>query len=139
MEESHVHTTNSWITYLAATIACVQTLSGIMPTFVVSSSATVGMLNAFGRRARQFDLFSSSNVYRILTTGKSLATPYIKGTLQKHDSGITSHYPAWNVAKTAVFGGRAHGYKLHATMPPWLKWRRHTWSLRAILASRQQA
>lgn len=38
-----------------------------MPTCVVSSSDTTGTLNAFGSRARQLDLFWSSNVYNTLT------------------------------------------------------------------------
>lgn len=48
--------------YLAATMAWMQDLSSMMPTSVASSRETAGMLRAFGRRARQFDLFSSPNV-----------------------------------------------------------------------------
>jgi hypothetical protein len=49
-------------TYLAVTIAWMHVLSSMTPTWVVSSRDTTGTLNALGRRARQFDLFWSSNV-----------------------------------------------------------------------------
>jgi hypothetical protein len=42
-------------------------LSSMTPTCVFSSSETTGTLNAFGSRARQFDLFWSSNVYSTFT------------------------------------------------------------------------
>lgn len=41
-----------------------------MPTCVFSSRETTGTLNAFGSRARQFDLFWSSNVYSTFTVGR---------------------------------------------------------------------
>lgn len=58
---------SSRATHLAATIAWMHVLSSMTPTSVVSSRDTTGTFNALGSRARQFDLFWSSNVYSTFT------------------------------------------------------------------------
>jgi hypothetical protein len=54
------------------------------PTCVFSSSETTGTLNAFGSRARQFDLFWSSNVYSTFTTG----TEWLEETFQVDSASL---------------------------------------------------
>lgn len=55
------------------------------PTCVVSSRDTTGTLTAFGRRARQFDLFWSSKVYSTLTKQKNV--------LEEHDDDDQGYLP----------------------------------------------
>lgn len=52
----------SFDAYLEETNASTQVRSSMTPTCVSSSTRTVGIFNALGRRARQYVLWESSNV-----------------------------------------------------------------------------
>jgi len=81
------------------------------PSWVVSSNDTVGMLSAEGKRARQLDLFWSSNVYNTLTIRQ------LEEANREWQAVLASHEPSRYVRHAVCIGvgRRARGSLLHNT------------------------